>query len=137
MDFSTYSKNIQNQVHEIIAQFSDKAKENLIITLRNAPQGLIERDIASNHEFLLEYITKTPKARGKMEKEQEEYIVNMRVIALVELQKTALFLENLDHYFLAKPTAYRSFAAHTSQLLQKVSYDKVVDHLEKVMQDFS
>lgn len=136
MDYSTYAKNIQKQVYEIIAQFSDKARENLISTLRDAPKGLIERDIASNHEFLLGYITKTPKSRGKIEKRQEEYIINMRVIALVELQKTALFLERLDHYFLTKPTAYRSFAAHTSQLLQDISYDKVVDRLEEVIQDF-
>lgn len=137
MELSTYSKNIQKQVDEIIAQLSETAKEKLIPTLRKLPKGGLEQEIFVNHAFLLDYIVKTPKARAKIEKSQEEYMIRMRLIALFELQKTALFLEHLDHYLLIKPTAYRAFAAHTSQLLQDISYDKVVDRLEKVIQGFS
>lgn len=136
MDYSTYAKNIQKQVYEIVAELSETAKEKLIPTLRNAPQGWIEQRISTNHDFFLGYITKTPKGREKVEITQEDYIIPIRIFALIELQRTALFLEHLDHYLLTKPTAYRAFAAHTSQLLQDISYDKVVDRLEKVIQGF-
>jgi len=136
MNLYTYASNIRYQVFEILDRVETKAINRIVKDLRKRPQGEIEACISDNYKIILEYLSKTPKQREKLEKRYQENILFIRILAIYELQKTALFLERLDYYNLTQPTAYRAFAVHTSCLLQEIQSNNILDRLEQTIQEF-
>jgi len=136
MSLHTYAKNIRYHVEEILEQFDFESIDEIVPVLKNFSNGELEQSINRKHNYLLEFISKTPKQRIKLEQLHGGYTNTIRTFSLYELQKVALFIERLDAFLLNPPSPYRNFEVHTSKFLQELSCDNVLDALKITIDDF-